>query len=209
MNRMNWSTLKHLATSPKMLRWRMEHPQEDTPALKLGRAIHCAVLEPDVFASRWVAPGQCGTTVKTGGRCTNGGSLYYAGEWYCRVRGHAPEDAGDPPAGVEVLDGESLDLAVRGAQSLRAHKAPGKLLEHGRAEADIEWTDAHTGIECRGRLDWIMPDGIVDLKSTRRETLREIVGDVSRMLYHAQVAWYHDGAIAAGAGSARARPPPL
>lgn len=198
-DRLNWSTLRHLAISPRLLRWRVDHPAPDSPALKLGRAIHCAVLEPEAFASRWIVAGRCAAATKAGTPCGSQGSLYHSGEWYCRVRGHAPEGASaDLPEGLEVLDEADRQLAQVCAESVRAHGPAAKLLAGGAAEQKIEWTDAATDIACRGRIDYLRADLLVDLKSTRRETLRDIAGDAARHLYHGQLAWYHDGAVAAG-----------
>lgn len=196
--RINWSTLRYIATSPKLLRWRVEHPQPDTDTLRLGRAIHCAILEPDEFEKRWTTVGRCAGTKKGGDVCGSTGSLYHEGSWYCRVRGHAPHGAGDPPDGMEVIAPESRELALVCAEAVRSHKKASGLFEGGYAEQSIEWTHEETGLACRGRLDYIRAKDIVDLKSTRYGTLREIQMDFARHLYYAQVAWYHDGAIAAG-----------
>lgn len=199
-DRLNWSTLRYMATSPRLLAWRRDHPRADTPALRLGRAIHCAVLEPDEFPLRWIVAGQCEAETKDGGGCRSGGSLYADGHWYCRVRGHAPEGAGDVPDGIEVIGADEHTLALQCAESVHSFGPALKLLETGNAEREIVWTDHTSGIACRGRLDWLDSSRglLVDLKSTRRETLRDIAGDAARNGYHGQLAWYYDGAIAAG-----------
>lgn len=197
--RLNWSTLRYIATSPKLLKWRVEHPQPDSDALKLGRAIHCAVLEPDAFLSRWIQATTCQASTKAGGACRSEGSLYSEGEWFCRVRGHAPEGATDGPGeGIEVIDTAGYELARVCAENVRTHSPASKLLSGGHAEQELEWVDEETGLECRGRVDYLRPNDLVDLKSTRRETVREFTRDVAGSLYYAQVAWYRDGAIACG-----------
>lgn len=196
--RLNWSTMRHLATSPKLLAWRLEHPTPDSPVLRLGRAIHCAVLEPDEFATRWTVSGQCAAVTKAGTQCGSGGTLYHGGAWYCRVKGHAPVGAGDPPEGLEVLEPGDLGIVKVCADAVKAHRPAASLLSGGKPEQAIEWTDPESGIECRGRVDYLRPDFLVDLKSTRRETVREFAADCARNLYHGQLSWYHDGAIAAG-----------
>ena len=37
-------------SSPLHVRYEMDHPREATAAMELGRAVHCAVLEPERFA---------------------------------------------------------------------------------------------------------------------------------------------------------------
>lgn len=199
-DRLNWSTLRYMATSPRLLAWRRDHPRPDTPALRLGRAIHCAALEPDEFVMRWVVAGQCEAATKGGGGCRSGGSLYLDGHWYCRVRGHAPEGAGDVPEGIEVIGADEHALTLQCAESVHSFAPAAELLETGEAERRIEWTDDESGIACRGRVDWLDRGRglLADLKSTRRETMRDLVGDAARNGYHGQLAWYHDGLIAAG-----------
>lgn len=197
--RLNWSTLKYIATSPKLMKWRVERPMPDSDALRAGRSIHCAILEPKEFIKRWVLVSPCCATTKSGSPCGNEGSLYAAGMWFCRVKGHAPPGATDSPGeGIEVIKSEELELTKLCAQSVRSHGPASRLLSGGEAEQEIEWTDPETGIQCRGRIDYLRPDDLVDLKSTRRETVREFTADAARNLYHGQLAWYLDGAIAAG-----------
>ena len=47
------SLLKRLGQSPAKLRWHLDHPQDekDSPAKRVGSAVHCALLEPEKFES--------------------------------------------------------------------------------------------------------------------------------------------------------------
>jgi len=206
--KLNWSTLKFLATSPKLLKWRVDHPEPESIPLRLGRAIHCAILEPDKFEGRWISTTTCQAQTRAGEPCRAEGSRYFDGLWFCGVRGHAPPGATNTPGeGIEVIDAEGLKLTRLCAESVKAHAPSSKLLAGGHSEQEIEWVDAESGIECRGRVDYLRPDVLIDLKSTRRETVRDFVGDVARNLYHGQVAWYTDGAIQAGRLPADAKNP--
>lgn len=198
--RLNWSTLKHIATSARLLKWRTEHPQADSEPLRMGRSIHCAILEPKEFEKRWVTATTCSAVTKSSGSpCKSDGSLYLGGKWYCRVKGHAPEGAADSPGdGIEVIDAAGAELTRMCAESVFSHGPAFALLKGGKAEQEIEWTDPESGILCRGRIDYLRPNDVVDLKSTRRETLRDFTADCARNLYHGQLAWYTDGAIEAG-----------
>lgn len=176
---LNWSTLKHLAISPRMLRWRVDHPQPDSRAMQLGRAIHCAVLEPERWASAYTVKPACDRRTKIG-------KAAYA-EWL---------DSLDP--GVEVLDAADHEIAERCAVAVRTHSVAAALLRGGRTEEIVTWTDPELGVACKARLDLIAPMYVLDLKSTRSETLPAMGGETARRLYHGQLAYYHDGAIAAG-----------
>jgi len=51
----NFSSLKHMAESPKSYKWHEDHPTEETAAMAFGTAFHAAVLEPDLFAGTYIA----------------------------------------------------------------------------------------------------------------------------------------------------------
>ena len=63
---LNWSSLKHMAESPLAYRWHLAHPREDTPALRLGRAVHARILEPAEYERRWAVAPQCDRRTKAG-----------------------------------------------------------------------------------------------------------------------------------------------
>lgn len=174
----NWSTLKHIATSPRMLRYRVEHPQAETDAFELGRAFHCALLEPERWASSYVARPYFGD-----GRTKKAKAARTA--WQATL-----------PAGVEVIDAEQHALAERCARAVREHPAAARLLRAGRVEEIVQWSDEETGIACKARMDLVTPFYVLDLKSTRRQSLHRLVGDIASFLYHGQLAFYHDGARA-------------
>ena len=175
---LNWSTLSKLATSPALMRYRRDNPEPDSAAFRLGRAVHCAILEPEAWPARYaVAPDV--------DRRTKEGKAAYA-------------DFLTTALSIEVLSSGEWDLAERCARAVRSHRVAADLLRGGRAEETVQWIDATTGVACKGRLDYLCPDCVVDLKTTRRATVREFVRDVATFRYHGQVAWYRDGAIAAG-----------
>jgi len=190
MTRLHWSTLSTLATSPALTRWRATHPREDTSSLSLGRAIHCAVLEPERWRTAYAVqppPPECRTRdgrVSDSPLATSEGKRWLA-EWRASLA-----------LGCEILTAEDHALASTCAAQVRAHRHAAALLADGRAEVSLEWEI--DGVPCGGRLDWISTC-VVDLKTTRRESLRELAADCARYLYHGQLAWYHDGAVAAGA----------
>ena len=186
---LNWSTLKHLAVSALMLRWRVDHPQEDSRSLALGRAIHCAVLEPERWASAYVAQPDFGD-----------------GRYKAAKEAKAAWLLDLPPA-AEVLSADDHALAERCAAAVRAHPVAADLLRGGRAEEVIRWTDEETGIACKMRGDFITPAGLLDLKSTRQPTVRAMARDFASRLYHGQLAYYHSGAIAARLIPSSAEPP--
>lgn len=175
----NWSSLVHLATSAKLLDWRRTHPRDETAALRIGSAIHCAILEPERFASAYI------TRPDLGDGRTKAGKIRRA-QWNA---------ARDPNA--VVLEADEHEIVMRCAASARAHPAVSDVLRGGCVEEVITWTDEETGLACKGRLDYLTPTSVTDLKSTRAEAVDGFAREVAGRLYHGQLAFYLDGAIAA------------
>jgi hypothetical protein len=175
---LNWSTLKHLAVSPKMLKFREKSPPKDTAALALGRAIHCALLEPEKWAQYVKQP--------------DFGDQRYKENKERRATWFAEN------VGKITLDPDDYDMAARCAEEIRAHREAMGLIVGGRHEQTIQWVDSETGIKCKARLDNLRPRDISDIKSTRHKTPRDFLRDATNLLYYGQLSWYHDGAVAAG-----------
>lgn len=179
---MNWSSLTHLAVSPKLFRWRQEHPRSDSPAFRLGRAIHCAILEPERFAS--------GAFV----------AQPYFGDGRTKVaKAKKAAFFVELAPGAEILTAEEYSTVEHVAAAVQAHPAARALLAEGRAEEVITWTDEATGLPCKARLDLLAPRFVLDLKTTRMPTLWRIASDAAGYRHHGQLAFYFDGAIAARA----------
>lgn len=190
-DRVNWSTLKSILTSPRHYLHHLANPRPDTDAFKLGRAVHCAVYEPAQFASRYVVEPNFHRGMNDDTAISKGydGGKQTAARW------------SQENAGREVMPVDFFNRAYAMRDSLMADPVAAPLIIGGRAELPIEWTDARTGITCRGRIDHIN-GRVSDLKSTSDITACE--RSVARYLYHAQLAWYVDGARAAGLDTSEA-----
>lgn len=98
-----------------------------------------------------------------------------------------------------MLAGE-YDEMVRIADAVMDHPIAGPIFSEGDPERSIYWTDEETGVNCRGRLDWLRTNAIVDLKTTteggaRTETFTR---NVISYGYDMQADWYQDGYEQAG-----------
>jgi len=172
---LNWSTLKWILTSPRLLQHRRQHPEPTKPAYSLGTAIHCAALEPERFAEWRPQPdfGDGRTKAAKAARAA----------WIA------------DNADRVVIPAADYQTAIECAESLCAHVV-WPLIEAADRERTIQWEI--DGIACKARLDLLMADRIGDLKSTRRSDVDGMRRDMASYLYAGQLAWYHDGAIAAG-----------
>lgn len=175
---LNWSSLCRMDTSPLLYRWRADHPEPDTEAFLNGRALHCAVLEPE----RWKLAFAPAPEVD---RRTKEGKAAYA------------EFAAALPTGCEVIPAEKHLAITRAAESIHRHRVARELLRGGTAERVVQWTAPGFGIACKARVDYLRTDFIVELKSTRDVQPRRFERLAAGYLYHGQIAYYHDGALEA------------
>jgi len=168
----NWSSLKEMSRSPLHYRWHLEHPTPDTPAMQFGRAAHCAALEPDEFARRYVLwPDAAGHR--------------YGKAWdeFCAAN-----------EGKEALREADYGRALAVRDAVRANQDAHALLEGCQTEVTLTWTDAETDIACKARLDAYKPDALIDLKTSADIEAQHFGRTAARLLYHGQLAYYHAGA---------------
>jgi hypothetical protein len=168
----NFSSLKYLAVSPKLYRYRLTHPEPQKPAFTFGGAFHTLVLEPERFDERYA--------VYDGRRIGK--------EWDAWRAEHE---------GVEALKPDELVAVHAMADAVRSHRVARKLLIGGRREEIVVWTDEPTGLACKGRLDMLRPDFLIDLKSAHDPTPDAFQRAAFNNGAITQVAFYQDGAVAA------------
>lgn len=167
---LNWSALRHMARSPAHYLAALSAPPRDSPALRLGRAVHAAILEPDVFAAGW--------TRYEGVRRGQGWERFRAAN-----------------EGREVLTADEWADVVALQQATRHHPAA-RYITGGGAEVTAQWA-LPSGRAAKGRLDYLHPElGVVDLKTTRDASPDGFGRECARYLYHCQAWWYASGAAA-------------
>jgi len=166
----NWSALKEMRRSPLHFQHRRRAPPADNDTLRVGRAVHTAVLEPDRFPRKYV--------VWQGGR-------RYGKEWEQFKAVHHRET-------ILTLEQHTRACLIRDA--VRAHPVARPYLERGDAEVVHTWTDHDTGLACKARFDWLSPSALVDIK-TARHAVSERAFQVTayRLSYFHQLSFYAGG----------------
>lgn len=151
-------------------------PQEPTPAMLLGTAIHTAVLEPERFAHEYaVAPA-------VDRRTKDGKATWEAFVAECEANGKSTISVGD------------LEVCNNIASVVRSHVTATELLGKGKAEVSMFWDDEDTGVLCKCRPDWLADnDIVVDLKSTTDASPDGFMKSAFNYRYWVQAAWYLDG----------------
>jgi len=178
------SQLGELARSPAHLQESIASAEYDTDALRIGRALHCAVLEPGEFTS----PKRFGILPDGTDRRTKAGK-----ELWESIRGR----------GATPIKQAEHD-AIRGMRdALFAHTAAGILLRSpGPTERSLVWVDEETGVLCKARHDKhaesVGGGVILDVKTTVDAGAREFERTIFNFGYHRQGAFYLRGAAALG-----------
>lgn len=182
IRRVNWSTLKHLAVSPLHYLHELEKQGEGetTDAMKLGSAVHVAVLEPELFRATYV--------IWDGGR----------------RQGKAWDAFRADNADREILTLSELESVVAMQHAVREHPIAGPYVRGGESEVTITWEHRipaagdwpEVVTPCKGRLDYLRPDAIVDLKTARDGSIDGFGRACWNLRYHTQLAFYRDGLAA-------------
>lgn len=167
----NFSSIKHLAKSP--FHYKNRQPLEETDALQLGRVAHIGAFEPETFEDRIAV-------------------------WRKRRQGREWEDFHGMYSyeGREVITAAILDRALRIVKAVRESTQAFHYLVDGDAEMTAQWDNGITG-RSRGRIDYLGPNCIVDLKTCADASPEGFGRAAWRNHYHVQAAYYVDGVKAA------------
>ena len=137
----NFSTLKEFARSPAHYKAALQSPRESTDAMDLGSAFHLLALEPE-----------------------REGELLAVWDEGTR-RGKAWDAFKEKHAGKLLLTRDAYETAKAMAASVRSSPQAKPYLHGGQAEVTLQWEEQ--GLKCKGRVDYLTPTHLVDLKGTR------------------------------------------
>ena len=198
----NFSTLKEMSVSPKWYRWRLKNPAPRKRAWLIGGGIHCLTLEPHRFSDRYVVMGADEIKALAPARNTKEGRALIeehpelaSGAMTSDEYQAACVAAAHP--GKEAMSTRQYETCSNAADAIHGHRFARELLRGGLAEETVTWIDPETGIACKGRLDYLRPDLVIDLKSTSDPAPERFAKDAVNYGYSGQVAFYDGGARAA------------
>jgi len=159
---------------------------DETEPMKLGRAYHCARLEPEAFAQRYVQEIDAedmpaGTLMKDADYKAAlkelGQAQIKAGETVLERAERLAEISLNVCWHVERAEWEAENQSktwlsrkhmaeiTRDAARIRMNPELAALIEGGMAEVSILWTDEATGIKCKCRPDYLGSNWITHLKT--------------------------------------------
>ena len=156
-------------------------PRKATPDMELGSMAHLAILQPNVFAAKYVS-----TPVEPDfGDCRYGANKAKRDEWRAA---HAVT----LKDGQELISEATSEQICQMSNAVHAHPVASRLLTGGQAEVSVLWTEPETGLPGRSRLDYYLPNRktIVDLKTTSDASPTEFGRSCAKYRYHVQEAVY-------------------
>jgi len=180
------SSLSKILRSPATFKetfWGPPRPASD--ALKLGRLVHMALLEPSRFVESYVVMPVFEGFTKDG-RLSNqsGEAKAKKASWFASL-----------PPGTTVVTEEERDVIEGIANSVMAHRDAKDILTGGKTEVSGYYVDQDSGIRCKIRPDFIH-FGIhaeVDLKTTQDCSRYAFSRSIMNYNYHFQRAMYAEG----------------
>ena len=168
----NKSTLWAMNKSPMHYKFACENPTPDTAALKMGRAIHAAVLQPKVFLKEW-------TVAPEVDRRTKEGKAAY-------------EQFLTEAAGKEILSAQDYAEVQAIAAAVHADPSAADLLKGCTTEKPLFWKDEGTGLLCKCKVDAMKPGVMIDLKTSTDASTKAFTRDCFKYGYDVQLAHYLD-----------------
>ena len=172
------SQLDDVAESPATYIWRKNAPvdTDKLQALDMGTALHCLLLEPDEFDSRFIKAPDFNRRTKDG-KAEESEFLKNCAD-----------------TGKTVIEYEDHRKLLLMRESVMAHPDARWLLEQaGSSESSIYWTDEETGELCRCRPDRMLDNHPIILDVKKVDDMGRFERHVEEFRYHVQNAMYSDG----------------
>jgi hypothetical protein len=167
-----FSRLKRMDISPRHYK---EYAQKETEPMRVGRALHLAVLEPGRYP-------------------------HEVAVWEGKVRrGSAWELFQEANRSKTILRQADHERAMGMQKAVWQNRHASELLSGGEAEHVRCWHDPDTRLRCKARLDYygVGKQGdhyhVIDLKSTANVHPRDFARLAARLCYHGQLAFYSTG----------------
>ena len=218
------SGMRDLAVSP--LRYWYHHirpdrePREETPAMRLGSALHCAVLEPgETFMSRYARAldpsdwpvcldkmDDLRAWISSKGHKPSGTRKEQVAEQAAAIMATLPEHERVPillfeerrfaaqNEGKTILAPDEWSRVEGMADALLREPVLRSILLAGKPEVSMAATDPETGVLLKARLDWMGPSLTLDLKTFSAMRGKEFTKAVHDAIYYEgyyRQAWFY------------------
>lgn len=156
-----------LTTTPLHAKWAKDHPKEPTAALRIGTAVHLAVLEPEEFEKSVVVSGV--SRRSKAGRAVHSA---YGND-------------------VLVLSADEYGLVCGMRDAVFAHPTAKHCFVGGKSEQTLFAEDPGSGVMLKARYDYVMSNvAFSDLKTTDDASPSGFARSIFKYGYHLQAAHY-------------------
>lgn len=175
--------------------WHYKHRQPITPTKPMlrGTLVHCARLEPDAMASRYVVvpegaprkPTKAQLNAKKSSEDSRAAMAWWA-------------DFARMAEGRQIVSAEDYATTQMQLAAIAENPDLADLFSEGYGECSVFWNDPETGVYCKARPDWVRPINarqvrLIDLKSTADESPSGFGRSAANLKYHIQAAHYAEG----------------
>ena len=166
------SDLDYIHQSPALLEWARNAPSAGSDAVDLGTHVHCAVLEPDVFAGTY-------RKAPAGRRTQAERATFDHFMSICKASGKI------------CLDADTYDMVIAMRDSVLAHPTARDLLTgDGISESSIFGELEGVRVKCRPDRLIRERNILVDVKKV--DDIRHITRSIQEFRYYVQAAFYSD-----------------
>jgi len=172
--RLSSSAIKQLAISAKHYKVNyIDSESKDTPAKKLGRLFHKAMLEPEEFRDRFIVEPKFDKRTKIG------------------KQGYADFILDLDPKAISVSSND-YDSLIPMLDVILETEILRKILKDSMKEFTIFWNDEEWGEKCKARFDILTySDFIVDIKTINDASSDDKISkDIFKWGYHISAYWY-------------------
>lgn len=182
------SSLKMMIKSPHAFAAAMwGKPKEPTKAMRFGTLAHLAMLQGQLFRSRYVVQPEFESYDQKGNRSESKNTTYYknkVAEWKASL----------PPDAIIVTEEERENLFCM-IESVLSHPDASALIKGSKTEIAGFWQDEQTGINCKLKPDILSFDASIlpDLKTTQDVSWESFRRSVESLRYDIQMAMYAEG----------------
>ena len=184
-------------------------PEDEKKALRFGRLLHCAVLEPERFEKEQTprphfgycqAHGPSGTSKERGAENKKARTAWLVDHGCPREIAEGLAEDRDDWLASNTISQEEIHMIRGMAQSVRLHPEVTGRLWRGKKELTCKWTDPETGLVCKARPDvYDERDGVIlDLKSAYSATPEDFSKACTNLRYHVQDPFYCRAVLEAG-----------
>ena len=184
------SGLDKIAKSPSHYVSAIQSPSAPTKAMRIGTALHSLVLEG-------VAPVVMPDFSRP--KFTGKGATARRAEWDAE---HGDDELNWLIAheGSNILSADEAEAVHAMAAHVAMHPIAGPAFARrdGKPEVSAMWQCPETGVLCKSRFDWLLPNVVVDLKTAADASADGFARSVASYRYHVQDAFYSQAAAYCG-----------